>query len=388
MSQKECRHFSGYKPCRFKLPCESTCAQYSPVNKRILVVALGAMGAVLRATSVLPGIVRTFPGSQITWLTEPSSRALLENNPLVDRTVVLNFDGLLELSGRQFDHVFVMDKDLRIAGILNSIQAKHLHGFKVNHELGVIEPAEASANELYQIGLDDGKKFFINQKPETQLLYEAFGLGQWVQDPYVLSLSEVERELAREREQFWSRGGRRPVIGLNTGCSPIIPYKKLSIEGHRQLITEIQSRLHGVAIVLLGGPDDEVRNQQIAGGLDVIQSPTRKGLRDGFASIAACDVVFSGDSLGMHMAIALEKWTVVWFGPTCAQEIDLYGRGEKIIAQTPCQPCWKRSCDRTPMCYDRVSHQQVVEALQRGLMCKSLSSKRHSWEISFLASPS
>jgi heptosyltransferase II len=388
MSLKDCRYFSGYKPCRFKLTCESGCARYSPATHRVLVVALGAMGAVLRATSALPGIVRKLPGCHITWLTEPSSRALLENNPLIDRTVVLNFDGLLELGGRQFDHVFVMDKDLRIGGILNSIQAKHLHGFQVNYELGVIEPAEPFANELYQIGLDDKKKFFDNQKPETQLLFEAFGLGQWVQDPYVLSLTESEREVALFREQQWSRDGKRPVVGLNTGCSPTIRYKKLSVEGHRQLILQIQKHLPGVAIVLLGGPDDDLRNQQIAGGLDVIQSPTRKGLRDGLASVAACDVIFSGDSLGMHMAIALEKWTVAWFGPTCAQEIDLYGRGEKIIAQTPCHPCWKRSCDRTPMCYDRVSYQQVVEALQRGLMCKSLSSKRRSWEISFSASPS
>ena len=45
----------------------------------------------------------------------------------------------------------------------------------------------------------------------------------------------------------------------------------------------------------------------------------------------ACDIVVSGDSLGMHMAIGLKKWVVAWFGPTCHQEIDLYDRGAKFL---------------------------------------------------------
>ena len=49
-----------------------------------------------------------------------------------------------------------------------------------------------------------------------------------------------------------------------------------------------------------------------------------------------CDVVISGDSLGMHMAIALSKHVVAWFGPTSPQEIDLYDRGVKLLADRLC----------------------------------------------------
>ena len=74
-------------------------------------------------------------------------------------------------------------------------------------------------------------------------------------------------------------------------------------------------------------------------------------------SVAACDMVISGDSLGLHMGIAMKKWCVAWFGPTCDQEIELYDRGVKVLANAPCSPCWKRVCDRKPMCYDLVDLQ-------------------------------
>ena len=34
----------------------------------------------------------------------------------------------------------------------------------------------------------------------------------------------------------------------------------------------------------------------------------------------------------MHMAIALRKHAVAWFGPTSAPEIDLYNRGVKLVS--------------------------------------------------------
>jgi heptosyltransferase-2 len=165
--------------------------------------------------------------------------------------------------------------------------------------------------------------------------------------------------------------------------------KKLTVEGHKRLILRLlrDRRFEGCPVVLLGGPEDTERNDQIARGLPVTLSPTMRGLRDGLASVAACDVVFTGDSLGLHMAIALRKWVVAWFGPSCAQEIDLYGRGRIILSTAPCSPCWKRSCQQTLLWYDQVDLNDVVNALAQGLSWHTLSSKQLIPETSFSASP-
>lgn len=359
------------------------CKSYEPVGCKVLVIGLGAMGAVLRATSILPGLVRKFPGAHISWLTENSSRPLLAENPLIDRVVPLSFEGLLSVSGEHFDMAFVMDKDQKIGGILDQIKTDQIFGFQKDPQgLGII-PANPEAEELWSLGLSDEKKFFQNRKAETQLLYEAFGLGDFKRDPYILELTAYEKEEAERRCKLW-RGQRSRLLGINTGCSSLYPNKKLTVAKHRELIVELQKRLPQVSIVLLGGPEDEVRNHEISKGLDVIVSPTNRGLRDGLVSMAAIEVLFSGDSLGLHMGIALKKWCIAWFGPTCEQEIDLYDWGEKILSQATCQPCWKRVCHKDLMCYDLVDLTKIIDAVERGLSsCELPLSRQPSSEICY-----
>ena len=74
----------------------------------------------------------------------------------------------------------------------------------------------------------------------------------------------------------------------------------------------------------------------------------------------ATDIVLSGCSLGMHIAIALKKPVIAWFGVSCSQEVDLYGRGVKIQANVGCSPCWKKGCNNEPKCFNEVS----VEAIR------------------------
>jgi len=203
------------------------------------------------------------------------------------------------------------------------------------------------------------------------LINEAWELGPYQRDEYILCLTEAEERLAKSRYQLWSQAGRRKVIGLNTGCASTIAAKKLSVEGHVSLIKEIslevasRSGAEPIAFVLLGGREDTERNQAITHkvrglGIQVFQSPTSDGIRDGISSIQAVDLVVSGDSFGLHLAIALKKKTVAWFGPTCAHEIDLYGRGDVVQTLAGCSPCWKRACSMTPMCYDMVDFRQMA----------------------------
>ncbi|MCB0421448.1 MAG: glycosyltransferase family 9 protein, partial [Bdellovibrionales bacterium] len=220
------------------------------------------------------------------------------------------------------------------------------------------------------------------RKAETQLMVEALELGPFQRDEYIVQLTLTELQEVRRRRSLWSGDRKAPLVGINTGCAGTIPAKKLSIEGHRMLIRQLTKKFPHCKIVLLGGPEDDQRNRTIGKNLPVIQSPYCSGLRDGIVSVAACDLVISGDSLGMHMSIALKKWIVAWFGPTCDHEIDIYDRGVKVLADVNCSPCWKRSCDATVMCYDRVNFETVCEGVEKGLQWLISSSKPHFWEIS------
>jgi len=386
MEMLNCRHFNGYKPCGLSDSCSSQCPHYDLIDHRLLIVHLEALGAVLRATSILPALRRKYPRAHITWITQAPAHHLLAHNPLIDRILTTATEDILALSSLSFDAAFVIDKSLKATGVVQRCaRVNQVYGFKVDGQNGVIVPATHSALELWQLGLSNHRKFHINQKPETQLVIEALELGPFQRDPYVLHLTPEEREEMMERRRRWAPRGD-VIIGINTGCSSVIPYKKLSVPYHRHLIRELE-KLGGVRVVLLGGPEDTIRNQHIGAGLNVVYTPTERGLRDGLVSVAACDVVITGDSLGMHMAIALEKWVVAWFGPTCSQEIDLYDRGEKVKTQAQCSPCWKRHCAQETMCYDLVPMDEIVNAVKRGVDWTISSSKQPFSETSFSPSP-
>jgi len=359
-----CRHFNGYKPCGKSEICDHLCPHVSVPSAHVLIVHLEAIGAVLRSTALLPAVRRKYPGCHVTWVTSQPADQVLRHNPFIDRILTTSSDDLLALSALEFDVALVVDKSLKAAGVLKRTRAEMVFGFQVDAASGAILPATPAARELWEIGLSNAKKFFRNTKTETQLAHEALELGPWRRDEYVLKLTLQEREAIDRRRSAWALPGQL-IVGLNTGCAPTIPHKKLTIETQRELARRLASDPM-VRVVLLGGREDTLRNQRIAHGLDVLQSPTGEGLRDGIVSVGACDIVVTGDSLGMHLAIALGKWTVAWFGPTCAHEVDFYDRGVPVVTQASCSPCWKRSCDKSPMCYDMVSVEALLEGVEAG----------------------
>lgn len=357
--ETNCRYFNGYKPCGKSEVCSSDCPHRDIPQVSVLIIHLGALGAVLRATSLLPAIKRKYPSSRITWVTDSPAHHLLAQNPYLDRILTSKEEDLLVLSNLEFDVAYVVDKSLKASGILKRTHADLVFGFKVDARSGAIIPANPEADELWQLGLDNHRKFYVNKKPETQLMCEALGL-EYRRDSYVLNLTEDEQKAVRKKRKVWSQSLQAPIIGINTGCSHVIPYKKLTVEAHIELIQKLQWNTRA-NIVLLGGPEDTERNQEIGNATKSIVSPTTLGLREGLTSVGAVDLVITGDSLGMHMAIALKKYTIAWFGPTCSHEIDLYGHGEAILSSASCSPCWKRSCNKDIMCYDLLDLERIVE---------------------------
>lgn len=305
---------------------------------------------------------------------------------MIDRVLTTEPNDLLGLAALEFDVAFVVDKSLRAMGVVKQTKVDKIFGFVNDAKTGAMLPATPAAKELWELGLSNEMKFFKNKKPETQLMIEALELGDYQRDPYQIFLSREENLEVEVRRKAWSPHSR-PIIGVNTGCSGVIPYKKLTVTKHRELILELAKKNWG-PVVLLGGPEDSERNLQIGMGLPVIQSPTRSGLRDGLVSTAACDIILTGDSLGMHMGIALEKWVVAWFGPTCAHEIDLFGRGVAVLTQASCAPCWKRQCDKPILCYDQVATQEFLRGIELGIDFIKANAKVAKWQTSLSKQPS
>ncbi|MGA9117122.1 MAG: glycosyltransferase family 9 protein [Bacteroidota bacterium] len=361
----DCRNFTGYKPCIPGTRCYRKCVAPSPRGRRILIVNLDAMGNVLVTTSILPPLKRKHPRSTVSWITLPGAAPLLEQNPHLDRVFEWGPESWMILRSMRFDEVLCADKSQRSGAFVMSLQARRKLGFGMD-ENGVIVPLNREAQENYILGLDDHLKFRVNRKPVSRLLCEQFRL-RYARDPYVLRFS-------RDEEAFMARYGKEAglkpehtVVGLNTGCSDLYPNKKLTVDQHVEL-AGLLARIPGVRVLLLGGPEDARRNAEIArrAGSRVLSTPCTEGVRRGLCYIALADCVVTGDSFGMHAAIALGKHVLAWFGVSCPAEIDLFGRGEKFVPEgLECSPCWKRVCPTRVECRSMVDVRAVAEAVRR-----------------------
>ncbi len=360
----DCKRFSGYKPCFPGSTCYKECADPDPIGTKILIINLDAMGAVLQTTAMLPAIKRKYPQSHISWITLKNAYHLLDNNPSINAAYVWEPESWLVLQNIEFDIVYNSDKSKRSCAFCNTLTAKEKLGFGLNED-GIIVPLNKEAEYNYRLGLDDNLKFRVNKKYGTEILHETMKLT-FRRDEYILNLAEEEKKYCEQYARETGLTGGDVIVGFNTGCSYLYPNKKMTIDQHVAIV-EALSAMKGIRIVLLGGPEDTERNAEIARrvGEKVVSTPTTQGVRRGICYENICDVIVTGDTFGMHAAIGLKKYVIVWFGLSCWSEIDLYDRGVKLIPdELHCAPCWKKSCPYDLECIQMIDLEGIIRAVE------------------------
>lgn len=363
--RNDCRHFQGEKPCRFK--CEGGCQHFEPFGTRILIIKLGATGDVLRTTPVLRPLKERYPESHITWVVDPISAPLLRGNGSIDRILYPSHETLARIQVEEFDLVLCLDKVEAATSLAMLARAPKKLGFGLTAQ-GTLTILNPEAEYALLLGVSDHIKFHVNQKPYQQITFEAIGLP-YNGERYML---EVDPTAAAWAEALFSLHGLAhhdgPIIGLNTGAGTGFAGKAWRVEKWAALARRAREELNA-RILLLGGPQERERNADLAARAAdaVIDTGTENTLPQFCALVQRCTAVVTGDTTGMHVAIALEVPTVVLFGSTCAQEIDLYGRGEKIVTSVSCAPCYLKKCPIGEICLDDIRFEDVFAALKRQL---------------------
>ncbi len=359
----DCRFYVGEKPCRFKRPCEG-CPEYRPMGTRILVIKLGAIGDVLRTTPLLAALKRAYPESHVTWVVDRGSREVLEDNPSIDRLLTLDLEAVLQLSAEQFDVAINLDKVPRATGLMMQMKATRRLGFGLT-PYGTLCALNRESEYALILGVSDEIKFRRNEKTYPEIVAEACGLP-YRRDPYILVLRERHEAYARAFLRERGLLGKGPLVGLNTGSGPVFATKRWELDRFAALARRLSEA--GAAVILMGGVDEIERNREIErlAGVPLVHSGGRHSIREFAALIRHLDVLVTGDTLALHLALAVETRVVALFGATCPQEIDLYDRGEKIVGAVPCAPCYLSLCTEHDMaCMKAIEVETVFAAVTR-----------------------
>ncbi len=355
-----CKRFTGYKPCFPDHNCWTDgCKDNIPFGTKILIINLDAMGDVLMTTAQLKSIKKKYPVSTIIWITLKNAAPLLQNIDLIDSVFIYNAESILVLQQMKFDIVMNVDKSVRSAALAMSVSADKKLGFGINENAQII-PFNKGAEYNYLLGMDDHLKFKVNTRTGQDYLSETLEVP-YERNEYLFNFSNEEIDFIENYKSELGLTNNDEIIGFNTGCSDLYPNKKMTIEQHIYLIDRFLS-YNRFKIMLLGGPVDTERNKIIAGkfGEKVINTPTTLGVRKGACFESIPQLIITGDSFGMHLAIALKKYVIAWFGLSCWQEIDLYDRGVKIYPEDlECAPCWKKVCPYNLECIQQIDLERI-----------------------------
>ncbi|MHB1285390.1 MAG: glycosyltransferase family 9 protein [Leptospirales bacterium] len=362
----DCRYYIGDRPCKFMREC-SGCPHYSPQGIRILILKTGALGDVLRTTILLGGIKRKHPQSHITWITASAAVPLVPRS-LVDRVLPVSSETLARLQVERFDLVYSLDKEPEVAALAMLSNASEKRGMGVDAR-GAVYPLNSEMAYYYRLGLDNQLKFHGNRRTYPDLLAEAVQIPyDSALDDYHLDISEADRTIADElfRQQGLTPGD--PIVGINTGAGGVFVNKDWTFFGYVDLIRELEREK--IPVVLLGGDRESKRVSELHRRF---RSPYVKDVGTNhplgiFSALAAnCRVIVTGDTLGMHIGLAVKSRVIAIFGSTQPHEIEMFGRGEKVITPIECSPCYRRSCDIHPSCMELIGHEIVMGAVRRQL---------------------
>jgi len=367
----DCRYFHGDRPCYFHkergIKCDK-CLYFSPINNKILIIKLGAPGDVLRTTSILRAIKYEIPDAHITWLTDSASIPLLEANPLIDRIWDCSFKTISKLHVEEFDLVLSLDNSADCASLATLAKGKKKRGFGINPQ-GSVEPFNLEAETWFEMAaFDDIKK--ANKRTYQDIIFTICGyeFNPAIHE-VVLSLTEDEKMIT---ETFKKEHGLKEndiVVGINIGAGHRWPKKKWTVEG----FVELSRRLimdDGARVILLAGSEEkdmalEIKNRLLLNGVEIIDAGCNNPLRTFIAKMDACHIIVTADTLALHIAVGLKKYVVALFGPTSAAEIELYGRGTKIVAQKDCVCCYRERCNIKPYCVESIPVYEVLNAVER-----------------------
>ena len=308
-------------------------------RSRILVVRLGAMGDIIHTLPAVASLKHSYPGSRLTWMVEPQWAPLLEDNPFVDRLVLLHrgtpggyVRSWRDLRAEGYDLAIDFQGLLKSALCASAANPDRIFGF---HHTQVREPAAAL---FYSNKAISHAAHVVDRNLD---LAAAAGASNTLRT-FPLPAGRPEGDLPAGDFVLAS-----PLAGWRSKQWPIESYGSLAERLRREL---------NIPLVLNGPPGssfpqaaDALTHQSSLSGL--IYATRRAG------------AVLGVDSGPLHLAAALGKPGVAIFGPTDPARNGPYGDSLRVLRAAGASTTYKRgaSIDRS---MQQISPDEVFEALR------------------------
>ena len=302
--------------------------------KKILIIRFSSIGDIVLTTPVIRCLKKQL-NAEVHYLTKSSFKGILNNNPYIDKVhsieKSISKELIAELKAENFDFVLDLHHNLRTLRLKNAlnIPSKSFPKFNIQKWLLV----NFKINRMPKIHIVDR---YMETVSSLGIVNDNQGLDYFIPQNLRVNLSRLPDEQAKG------------YVGLVIGgqhVTKMMPVTKL---------IEVCERLKE-PIVLLGGPEDSSRGEEIVRsvGVKVFNACGKFKLDESASLVQQANSIITHDTGLMHIAAAFKKRIVSVWGNT-VPELGMYpylaDPKSKIveIKGLSCRPCSKIGYSKCP----------------------------------------
>ena len=294
--------------------------------EKVLIVKLGAMGDVIRTTPLLHIL-----NGDVFWVTSEECLPLLPPERITSIVEAKKAKSILQKV--TFDLVLSLDDDCHAAAIATALKKQTLIGSYLNGD-GMPAYTDSSA-EWFDKGLISrfGKNKadilkMKNTKTYQEIIFEMLG-RKFSGEDYILNSNGIAASYNKSDEL---------LVGIERNAGSRWPMKRWN-------------------------KYDELAQLLISKGFNTTFFQQKKHIAQYIQDINDCDIIVCGDTLAMHVALALKKKVVAIFICTSPTEIYGYGRMTKVVSPLLEQFFYKTNYVHEAV--DSISVEQVYRAVEK-----------------------
>lgn len=322
-------------------------------NLKILIIRFSSIGDIVLTTPVIRCLKQQLQGAEIHYITKKSYESVLASNPYIDKLHYLEprlSATISKLKAEKFDLVIDLHHNLRTLIIKTRLGVRSSSFDKLNWQKWLL--VNLKVNRLPQLHIVDR---YLNTVKFLGITNDDKGL-----DYYLNSQYDLATLLPATHQQFTAI-----AIGAQHAT------KRLPQDQLIKLCGGLKRPL-----VLLGGPEDSERAQEICeqAGSHVYNACGKLSLDQSAFLVKMSQQVISHDTGLMHIAAAFNKHIISVWGNTIPEfGMFPYKTAESIIVQVnglPCRPCSKIGYNKCPLghfkCMNDINIPYIIDNCKNG----------------------
>ena len=302
--------------------------------KKILIIRFSSIGDIVLTTPVIRCLKKQL-NAEVHYLTKSSFKGILNNNPYVDKVHTIekeiSSELIAELKNENFDFIADLHHNLRTLRLKKALNISSKSFPKYNIQKWLL--VNLKIDRMPQMHIVDR---YMETVSSLGVVNDAKGLDYFIPETSKVDLSRLP--------EIQSNGYVGIVIG-GQHATKMMPILKLI-----ELCDSLSE-----PIVLLGGPEDKLRGEEIvnAVGVKVFNGCGQFKLDESASLVQQASWVITHDTGLMHIAAAFKKRIVSVWGNT-VPELGMYpylpDPSSKIvqIKGLSCRPCSKIGYSKCP----------------------------------------